>query len=69
MDVQFIPCRTFGGGWLLPKSEAGEQACLSLFEEPAAFCEPIGEDAYIIEPADVGEIVMALREDGCEVTL
>lgn len=68
MDVQFIKS-SFGGGWLVPRTHFGTAACAGALDEEAAYLYPIGEHGYIVEPYDVEETVLALRDAGCEVTL
>lgn len=68
-DVRFIPCCTFGGGWLEPLTDVGHDGCLDIMEEEPAFVAPIGADGYIVEPYEVADLVTALREHGLAVTL
>jgi len=68
-DVRFIPCSTFGGGWLEPLTDAGLGGCLDLMGDEPAFVAPIAIDGYVIEPYEVEDLVVALRERGLAVTL
>jgi hypothetical protein len=56
---------TFGGGWVIPLNEEGEDVLERFFEEPAAPLAPLGNQlGYIVEPADAGELAEYLRESG-----
>lgn len=68
-DVRFIPCSTFGGGWIVPLSDAGGDACLDILDDEPGFLDPIQAEGYVIEPQDVGDVVLALRDQGMAVTL
>ena len=68
-DLRFHPCQTFGGGWLTAETEQGEDACGEVFGEDAYDCPPIGRNAWIVEPCELGDVIQDLRERGLEVTL
>jgi len=68
-DIQFIPCHTFGGGWLVPRTPYGLGACGGVMGEDPAFLTPIGEEGYAIDPQNVDDIVTTLRAAGATVEL
>lgn len=68
-DVRFIPCRTFGGGWLEPLTDSGREACVDVLEDEPAFLAPIAAEGYIVEPYEASDVVTALRDHGVEVAL
>lgn len=69
IDIQFIPCRTFGGGWLIPLTAAGHEAGESIFDDDPGPLPWGGELGYIVEPQDVTDTVLALRELGVSIEL
>lgn len=68
-DVRFIPCTTFGGGWIEPLTDEGREGCFDVMDDEPAFQPPIGVEGYVVEPYEVEDVVTALREHGLAVTL
>ena len=41
---------SFGGGWIVPKTEAAVPVLESFFGGPASLQKPIDEDGWLVEP-------------------
>lgn len=68
-DIEFVPCRTFGGGWAVPRTMAGSLAAFETFGEGDYWLEPISERGYVVEPQDAADTVLALRAEGVTVNI
>lgn len=68
-DALFIPCYTFGGGWIVPQSSRAEMLLEGLTGEPPSFLEPIGREGYIVEPQQVEDVAHYARAHGLTVQL
>lgn len=68
-DIEFIPCHAFGGGWAVPRTMAGTLAAAEHFGESAYWLYPVGEQGFIVEPQDVEDTVLGLRDMGVTVEL
>lgn len=60
-DVRFVPCRSFGGGWLIAETDRGEAACRDAMGEESAWLMPLGNDGWILEPWACRDTLTALR--------
>lgn len=56
---------TFGGGWIVPLNDGGRRVLTEYFGEPPAPLQPLGgEEGYIVEPQDAGDLAEYLRGEG-----
>lgn len=68
-DATFIPCHTFGGGWIIPQSDRARMLLLSLTGEEADFIEPVGLVGHIVEPSELEDVVHYARAHGLTIQL
>lgn len=68
-DILFVPS-SFGGGWLQPLTARGRGRCLEHYcEPPFNVCALGDQPGYLLEPWQVRDDVVALREAGATVEL
>ncbi len=68
-DALFIPCHTFGGGWVVPQSDRAKMLLLSLTGEEVGYIEPIGRVGHIVEPSELEDVVHYARAHGLTIQL
>ena len=66
--VEMVPCRTFGGGWAIPKNDPSREYLREFFGEAAVPLAPLGGiDGYVVEPQDWTECLAILTDAGAEL--
>lgn len=63
-DATFIPCRTFGGGWMIAHSSRAEMLFDALTGERATFQAPINQEGWLVEPSQVEDVAHYSRAHG-----
>lgn len=65
LDVRFIISVEFGGGWAFAETDAGRDALMWFYGEPACELYPFGGEAgYVVDPQDVEPLIEHLRGEG-----
>ena len=64
VDVETIGS-SFGGGWALPRTDAGREALAEFYNDEPAPLAPLGGDVgYIVEPQEAGDLMAWLEATG-----
>ena len=68
-DALFIPCQSFGGGWIVPQSDKAKDYLESFLNGPPDFLAPIGVNGYIVEPTELEDIAHYARAHDLSIQL
>ncbi len=56
---------TFGGGWVIPLNLIGRRALAAYYQEAPTEITPLGgEQGWIVEPQDAGDLAEYLKGEG-----
>lgn len=68
-DATFIPCRSFGGGWMVAHTPKAEMLLNGLTGERAAFIAPINQEGWVVEPQVLDDVAHYSRAHGLNFQL
>jgi hypothetical protein len=68
-DATFIPCSTFGGGWITAQTDDGHDWLEAWFNDASTLLAPIGQEGWIVEPQDVAELAECARAASIRIGL
>jgi hypothetical protein len=60
---------SFGGGWIIPKTEAAHGPLANFFGGPASFQMPMGEDGWLVEPYMIEDLAEHAKDAGIIIRL